>query len=214
MTTESLEDKIQRHGNIADMLRNAPQGPYDYPMRNEYSNWRDEQLAWKRTSVLYDQSFHMTDIYFQGPDVKRLFSDLGINSFTNFGRNKAKQFVACNYDGYVIGDAILFGFEDDEYSLVGRPVAPNWVAFMAETGDYDVKITRDDRTVDNTGKRLTFRYNLNGPTTQKIIERLSVGRCPGSSSSTWPSSRSPASLSGVSTTPWPGCPAKNSPVWS
>ena len=137
MTTESLEDKIQRHGNIADMLRNAPQGPYDYPMRNEYSNWRDEQLAWKQTSVLYDQSFHMTDIYFQGPDVKRLFSDLGINSFTNFGRNKAKQFVGCNYDGYVIGDAILFGFEDDEYSLVGRPVAPNWVAFMAETGDYD-----------------------------------------------------------------------------
>ena len=48
MTTESLEDKIQRHGNIADMLRNAPQGPYDYPMRNEYSNWRDEQLAWSR----------------------------------------------------------------------------------------------------------------------------------------------------------------------
>jgi glycine cleavage system aminomethyltransferase T len=76
MTIESLEDKIQRHGNIADMLRNAPQGPYDYPMRNEHSNWRDEQLAWKKTSVLYDQSFHMTDIYFQGPDVKRLFSDL------------------------------------------------------------------------------------------------------------------------------------------
>ena len=178
MTTESLEDKIQRHGNIADMLRNAPQGPYDYPMRNEYSNWRDEQLAWKQTSVLYDQSFHMTDIYFQGPDVKRLFSDLGINSFTNFARNKAKQFVACNYDGYVIGDAILFGFEDDEYSLVGRPVAPNWAAFMAETGDYDVKVTRDERAIDNKGTRLTFRYNLNGPTTGRILEKAVGGPLP------------------------------------
>jgi vanillate/3-O-methylgallate O-demethylase len=45
MTADSLEDKIQRHGNVADMLRNAPRGAYDYPMRSEYSNWRDEQRA-------------------------------------------------------------------------------------------------------------------------------------------------------------------------
>ncbi|MGE0214785.1 hypothetical protein [Mycolicibacterium sp.] len=178
MATESLEDKIRRHGNVADMLRNAPQGAYDYPMRSEYSNWRDEQRAWKETAVLFDQSHHMTDIYFQGSDVKRLFSDLGINSFANFGRNKAKQFVACNYDGYVIGDAILFGLEDDEYSLVGRPVAPNWVAFHAETGDYDVTVTRDERTVANNGQRLTFRYQLNGPATQKIVEAAAGGPLP------------------------------------
>jgi vanillate/3-O-methylgallate O-demethylase len=171
MTVESLEDKIARSGNIAQMLRNAPQGAYDYPMRSEYSNWRDEQRAWKQTAVLYDQSFHMTDIYFQGPDVKRLFSDLGINSFAKFGRNKAKQFVACNYDGYVIGDSIMFAFEEDEYSLVGRPVTPNWVAFMAETGDYEVKVTRDERKIENDGQRLTFRYQLNGPATHKIVEK-------------------------------------------
>jgi vanillate/3-O-methylgallate O-demethylase len=175
---ESLEDKINRHGNIADMLRNAPQGAYDYPMRSEYSNWRDEQRAWKETSVLFDQSFHMTDIYFQGPDVKRLFSDLGVNSFATFGKNKAKQFLACNEDGYVIGDSILFGFEDDEYSLVGRPVTPNWVAFKAETGNYDVKVTRDDRSIDNKGKRLVFRFNLNGPATGKIVAAAAGGSLP------------------------------------
>jgi glycine cleavage system aminomethyltransferase T len=170
MAAESLEQKIQRHDNVADMLRNAQQGAYEFPMRSEFSNWRDEQRAWTQTSILFDQSFHMTDIYFEGPDVKRLFSDLGVNSFTNFGHNKAKQFVACNYDGYVIGDSILFGLEDDKYSLVGRPAAPNWVAFHAETGDYDVKVTRDERTVANNGQRLTFRYQLNGPTTHKIVE--------------------------------------------
>jgi vanillate/3-O-methylgallate O-demethylase len=178
MTAESLEDKIQRHDNVANMLRNAPQGAYDYPMRSEYSNWRDEQRSWKQSSVMFDQSFHMTDIYFQGPDVKRLFSDLGVNSFQNFGRNKAKQFVACNSDGYVIGDSILFGFEDDEYSLVGRPVTPNWVAFKAETGDYDVKVTRDDRSLDNKGKRLAFRFNLNGPTTHKVVEKAAGTQLP------------------------------------
>ncbi|HEX4559282.1 MAG TPA: hypothetical protein VH166_08860 [Mycobacterium sp.] len=178
MAAESLEDKIQRHGNVADMLRNAPQGAYDYPMRSEHSNWRDEQRAWKQTAVMFDQSHHMTDIYFRGPDVKRLFSDLGVNSFTTFGRNKAKQFLACNYDGYVIGDSILFAFEEDEYSLVGRPVAPNWVAFHAETGEYDVEVTRDERAIANKGQRLTFRYQLNGPATQKIMEKAVGGPLP------------------------------------
>src|SRR6202166_3605166 len=180
MTTESLEDKIQRHGNIADMLRNAPQGPYDYPMRNEYSNWRDEQLAWKQTSLLYDQSFHMTDIYFQGPDVKRLFSDLGINSFKNFGPNKAKQFVACNYDGYVIGDVILFGLEDNLFNLVGRPSVHNWVQFNCETGGYNAKVTRDERAAAQKGPvtRKTYRYQVQGPNALKVMEKALGGPVP------------------------------------
>ncbi len=44
----------------------------------------------------------------KGPDALKLFSDLGVNSFKNFKVNQAKQFVACNPEGYVIGDAILF----------------------------------------------------------------------------------------------------------
>ena len=68
---------------------------------------RDEQEAWQKTAIIFDQSFHMTDYYFEGPDTYRLLSDLGVNSLKNFGPNKAKQFVACNYDGYVIDDAIL-----------------------------------------------------------------------------------------------------------
>ncbi len=44
--------------------------------------------------------------------------------------------------------------------LVGRPVTPNWVAFHAETGGYDVKVVRDERSAANQGRRLTFRYQL------------------------------------------------------
>jgi syringate O-demethylase/vanillate/3-O-methylgallate O-demethylase len=172
----TLEDKIQAHeGSVADMLRNAQMGAYDYPMRSEWTNWRDEQRAWRQTCVLFDQSFHMTDVYFKGPDSRRLISGLGVNSFATFGAGKAKQFVACNDDGHVVGDAILFAFADDEFSLVGRPVVPNWVAWHAETGDYDVTVTRDERSVENGGRRLTFRYQLNGPSAQRVIERA-VGR--------------------------------------
>lgn len=167
----NLEEKIQQAGNVAHMLRNAPQGPYIFPMQSEYTNWRDEQRAWKETAVMFDQSLHMTDIHFKGPDALRLMSDIGVNGFKTFGRNKAKQLIACNYDGYFLGDAILFGFEDDAFSLVGRPVAPNWAAFHAETGDYRVSVTRDERTVANKGRRLSFRFQLNGPATHKIVEK-------------------------------------------
>src|SRR5580693_9593626 len=150
----SLEDKIQRSGNVAQMLRNSPAGAYTYPMKPEFSNWRDEQRAWSTTAVLFDQSFHMTDVYFRGPDALQLLSDVGVNSFATFGKNKAKQFLACNYDGYVISDAILFGLDDNEVSLVGNPAVSHWVAFHAETGGYDVQVTRDERAAQNNGRRI------------------------------------------------------------
>jgi glycine cleavage system aminomethyltransferase T len=52
-----------------------------------------------------------------------------VNSFKNFGRDKAKQLVVCNDDGYVIGNAVLFGLEENKVSIVNRPNAGNWVQF-------------------------------------------------------------------------------------
>src|SRR5215471_18897003 len=104
MSVKSLEDLLEAAGNPVTMLRNSQTGPYVYPVvPSEYSNWRDEQRAWQQTCVLFNQSYHMTDMYVQGPDSLKLLSHLGVNSFRNFAPGKAKQFVACNYDGYVIG---------------------------------------------------------------------------------------------------------------
>ncbi|RMF07630.1 MAG: aminomethyl transferase family protein [Alphaproteobacteria bacterium] len=175
MSSRSLEDKIKEVGNPVDMLRNAQIGPYEFPIKSEFSNWRDEQEAWNKTAVLFDQSYHMTDHYIEGPDVKRLLKDLGINSFETFGRNKAKQLVVCNYDGYVIGDAILFGLEEDKVNIVNRPVAGNWVQFHAETGGYDVKVDKDDRALDNTGVRKGYRFEVQGPNAWEILEKVNGG---------------------------------------
>ena len=46
----------------------------------------------------------------------------------------------------MIGDAILFFLEENNVRLVGRPSAHNWVQFHAETGDYNVRVERDERT--------------------------------------------------------------------
>src|SRR4029077_5088093 len=120
MTYKNLEEALQAAGSPVKLLRDSQIGPYAFPVvRSEFTNWRDEQRAWRETCALLDLSHHMTDLYVQGPDALKLFSDLGVNSFKNFRLNQAKQFVACNPDGYVIGDAILFPLEENRFNLVG-----------------------------------------------------------------------------------------------
>ena len=124
MSQQSLEDVLQSAGSPVQLLRNSQIGPYAFPVvPSEFTNWRDEQRSWRETCALFDQSHHMTDLYLEGPDALKLLSDLGVNSFKNFKVNQAKQFVACNHDGYVIGDAILFYLADNRLSLVG-PALP------------------------------------------------------------------------------------------
>ena len=138
---KNLEDKLKVHGNAARMMREVQTGRYAFPILSEFTNWIDEMRAWRETAALMDQSFHMTGLYLKGPDILRHLSDLGVNSFANFGRYKAKQLVCVNHDGFVIGDAVVFGLEDDEINIVGRPTLPNWFQFHAETGGYDVIVT-------------------------------------------------------------------------
>ncbi|HEY7338798.1 MAG TPA: hypothetical protein VH639_28170 [Bryobacteraceae bacterium] len=172
MSDRSLEDAIRAAGNPVDLLRNSQIGPYAFPVvRAEFSNWRDEQRAWRETCALFDQSHHMTDLYVKGPDALKAFSDLGVNSFANFKVNQAKQFVACNHEGYVIGDAILFYLGQNEFNLVGRPPAANWLQYNVETGKYNATAERDERSAVNRGRRKVFRYQVQGPNAVKTIEK-------------------------------------------
>ncbi|WP_435158884.1 aminomethyl transferase family protein [Amycolatopsis sacchari] len=171
MAYSSLEEKIVKHGNAVDFLRNDPVGANPFPWQRQYTNWRDEQRAWKDTAVLFDQSFHMWSHYFEGPDLKRLFTDISVSSFAKFGRNRAKQLIVCNYDGYFIGDAVIFGLEDDKWLVTGPPTAANWAQFHAETAGYDIRVTRDEQKQHNAGKRTLYRFQVQGPNAGKIVEK-------------------------------------------
>jgi vanillate/3-O-methylgallate O-demethylase len=179
MSQKSLEDALHAAGNTVEMLRQSQIGPYAFPVvRAEFTNWRDEQRSWRQTCALFDQSHHMTDLYLEGPDALRLLSDLGVNSFKSFKINQGKQFVACNHDGYVIGDAILFYLDDQRFSLVGRPPAANWVQYHAETGKYAVKTERDERSAVNQGRRRTYRFQVQGPHALTLMEKVTGQAAP------------------------------------
>ncbi len=85
MNLQSLEEALQGSKSPVERLRNSQIGPYAFPVvRPEFTNWRDEQRAWKETCALLDQSHHMADLYLDGPDALKVLSDLGVNSFKNF----------------------------------------------------------------------------------------------------------------------------------
>jgi len=181
MSAKSLEDLLQAAKNPVEMLRNSQTGPNVYPgIPAEFTNWRDEQEAWQKTCVLFHQSYHMSELHIKGPDGLKLLSYLGINSFKNFQVDKAKQFVPVNYDGYVIGDVILFYLDENYFSLVGRAPVLNWVQYHAETGDYNVTLERDERAAVRKGPiiRKQYRFQVQGPNALKVIEKVTGEKAP------------------------------------
>lgn len=180
MSHKNLEEALQAAGNPVKMLRNSQIGAYVYPVvAPEFTNWRDEQRAWRETCVLFDQSHHMVDLFIEGPDALKMLSNLAINTFKNFTVNKAKQFIPCSYDGYVIGDGILFYLDQNKFVFVGRAPTANWIQFQAETGEYRATIVKDDRSPSRPmGKpvvRKFYRYQIQGPNAEQVIQKLNGG---------------------------------------
>lgn len=183
MQPRNLEELLKAGGNPVALLRDSQIGAYVYPVvPSEFSNWRDEQLAWQKTAVLYDQSHHMVEQYVEGPEAIKMFSNLGFNSFANFPVGRAKQLCPCSYDGYVIGDGILFHLEESKLVFVGRAPAASWIQFHAETGGYKVKTEKNDRSPSNPrGKavgRRNYRFQIQGPNAPQVIEKLHGGPVP------------------------------------
>ena len=179
MPSESLAAALARAGSPVELLRNLSFPPSTFPVQPEFTNWRSEQRSWVETCALLDQSHHMTDLFIEGPDALRLLSDVGVNTFANFGVGKAKQFVAVNPDGYLIGDAILFHLEEELFDLVGHPMVIDWVTFNLERGDYQATVERDDNSaVRASGPPRLYRYELQGPTAAAIVEQVSGAPLP------------------------------------
>lgn len=183
MSKLNLEQKLQRVGNPVAMLRNSQIGAYVYPVvPSEFSNWRDEQMAWRNTAVLYDQTHHMAELMVEGSDAAVFLSYLTISSFKNFSVNQAKQMIPLSPSGHVIGDGILLHVADNLYNFVGRAPTVNWLEFQAKTGKWDVKVTRDDRSPSMPMGRLVtrkhYRFQIQGPKAKDVIAKLNGGPVP------------------------------------
>jgi len=179
----SLSDAIAQHKNPVEMLRNSKIGMYVYPVvAPEFQNWRNEQVAWRETAVLFDQTHHMDEVIVEGPDATAFLSQHGINSFKNFDLNRAKHFVPVTPNGHVIGDHICFREREDKYVLVGRAPTSNWLMFAAAWGKWNVRLRYDPRSPSRPeGERVMrehYRFQIQGPDAPKIFEKMNGGPIP------------------------------------
>ena len=179
----SLSSFIAQHTNPVEMLRNSKIGMYVYPVvAPEFTNWRDEQGAWRDHAVLFDQSHHMDELIVEGPDAEAFLSYVGINGFTNFDLNRAKHFVPVTPAGHVIGDMIIFRERIDKFILVGRAPTANWVRFQAAYGEWKVRLLHDPRSNSRPdGERILrthYRFQIQGPNAPAIFERINGGPVP------------------------------------
>lgn len=182
--TESLAQAIQRVGNPVELLRNQDWPSATFPITPEFTNWRDEQRAWRTTVAIMDQSHHMTQLFLWGADVIPLLSSISPNTFANFRPGVAKQLISVNTDGYLIGDGILFYNSDGPEGLVliGHHILIDWVRFnleQAEAAGKDVHHRLEANSAMRVDADPTFyRYELQGPEAEKVMEKLFGGPVP------------------------------------
>jgi vanillate/3-O-methylgallate O-demethylase len=178
MAGSSLQDKLSKQGGAFEMLYDAPGAVFQFPVQSEFANWRDEQDAWRTSVIFQNMSHHMCNVYFEGPDVLKLLSDFGINSFKGYGPMQAKQYVSCNAEGQYIGDAILTCEEENKVCIVGKPTVANWLAFQISKGGYDAKVVLFDPPSPDLAKRSVFRFQVQGPNAEKVMEKVNGGALP------------------------------------
>ena len=136
---------------------------------DEFTNWIEEQRAWREGCALFDLSYHMSDLELRGPEAREVLSDLAVNRFTGWTEGKAKQLVICNPDGYFIGDGILTHLGEDHYLSVGPQAAHNWIEYHVETGTYDASVEVRGRPVATGEDPVYFRYQVQGPTARDVM---------------------------------------------
>lgn len=72
-------------GGAVPLLRSAKTGIHVYPVvAPEFSNWRDEQRAWRNTAVPFDRAHHMGELIVEWPDAAAFLDHVGINNFRRF----------------------------------------------------------------------------------------------------------------------------------
>ncbi|MBW8639891.1 aminomethyl transferase family protein [Hoeflea sp. WL0058] len=178
-TPKTLQQAIDAAGGPIDLLRTSNMGTTIFPgIPPEFTNWRDEQRAWKESVALLEQTYHMTEMRLRGPDVMAFLSELGTNRFDTFAPMRGKQVIMTGPDGKMISDAVVFREEEDFLRVVGPPTAANWVQFNAEKTNYDVTFERDENMIVPRERRDVYRFQLQGPHALALMQEVTDGTLP------------------------------------
>jgi len=146
---------------IINALRNSPGSYHPGWGGPEYTNWKDEQMSWKKTCYIGDWSFlgGTLNLLFEGPEALRLVSDISVNSFTKFDIGQGKHVIQCNNDGKVIAEGILMRLGEEKFVAQSSPAM--YISFKLDAGQYNV----------NSWQEPCFNYQVSGPNSLYVVEK-------------------------------------------
>lgn len=173
MANQSLQSALEVAESPVEMLRQAG-GRWVWPreVAREYTNWMDELRATREACVLADLSHHQMDQVIEGPDALDLLETLCTNSFDGFEEGKAKQAIMCAPDGNFIGDGVLQRLGEAKFVMSGKVPAAHWLAYHADTGEYDVSETIYPKSSKNPDDPHFFTYQVQGPNALDVMQEL------------------------------------------
>lgn len=179
MTERNLEEKISAAGGALNMLRSSDLGHVIFPgIPPEFTNWRDEQSAWHTTVVMFEQSYHMTELHIRGADALKFITPFATNKLSDLHPMRAKQLVMVNETGHLISDAIVFCEAGDFLRVVGPPTASNWLQFNAEKSALEIEVQRNENMIVPRPSRDVFRFQLQGPNALPLLREVVDGDLP------------------------------------
>ncbi len=143
---------------IINAFRNAP-GEYHIGWgAPEYTDWRDEQMSWKKTCYIGDWTF-LWNLLLEGPEARQLLSDISVNSFARFEIGQAKHVIQCNEAGKVIAEGILMRLGEERFATQSTPAF--YTAYKLHRGSYKARAWQED----------WFKYHVQGPNALHVMEK-------------------------------------------
>lgn len=179
VTRNTLESALESANDPLEVLSTPRPFPGWVVEPDEYTNWKEEQKAWRETCALRNHVGNHT-FKFEGPDARALLSDFGVNDLSSFEVGQAKQYIACNPDGYLIGDSILFHLGENQFGLTGLPTVADWLRYNLDRGEYDATANFEDAYLEQADpeNREYFRYSIQGPNATNVMEKVVDGSLP------------------------------------
>ena len=193
MASQTLQDGIDKAGTPIKLVWKPHAPNFTVPVvPPEFVGWREEQTAWRDGVAFMNLSFHMRQIFLEGPDVRRMLAAISVNAYEDFEIGRAKQFVPVTHAGHIVTDAIVLRLDTEKFVLSGVAAAETWVRYHAEKGGYNLTWVTDPNSGNHfaepnyaspgkapTGKEpVLFRYQVQGPRAVEVIERTFGGPLP------------------------------------
>ena len=125
----------------------------------QYTGWRDEARSWHETCYIHAGLNPHNTHRLKGPDSIKLLKDKLVNKIDNWPIGKGKHTIACNEQGLIMADGVIFRFGQDEF--VGTEMA--YLVYLAERDHYNV-------TFENLTEK-QFNFQMAGPKSLEIIEK-------------------------------------------